>query len=373
MKPKILIDINSIIGKKTGVGVFTERLLINLAKTNNYTITAYYFNFLGKNKTMQNLPDVTNVNYKEIKHIPIKVLSVLHRLKFQIPIEFLIGFKKYNFVLFPNFVSLPSIKKTPQAVVIHDLAFLDCPQFVQPANQKYLRTFVKRSVKRASFVCTISEFTKSRIKYHYSPNKLTPVIVMPIPYFPFSTKNNNISMRIKNIVSSKYLLFVGTLEPRKNIDKLVLGFSRLPKNIKSKFQLVLAGKAGWDGQKLADAINFSQKEQSTVVTTGYVTNSEIELLYKNAGAVCLVTHYEGFGMPLLEASYFKKPIVVSSLPVFKEIAGNNAYYCNQNDVQDIARTLERVLKAKKPKLITNRYSWEENISSLEFYINKFML
>ena len=372
MRPKILIDINSMIGKKTGVGVFVERLLINLANTNNYELTAYYFNFLGKKKVKTTLPNISNVTYKEVKFIPVKVLSALHRIKLQLPVEFLVGFKKYSFLLFPDFVSLPTVKNTPQAVIIHDLAFLDCPQYVQNANQKYLQTFVKRSVKRARFICTISEFTKSRIDYHYKPGKHKPVVVLPIPFYPNLISDSKISAQIKQLANSNYLLFVGTLEPRKNVGNLVLAFASISKSLKHKYRLVLAGKDGWDDNKLKSILRVSEKK-AKIETTGYITDAEKDLLYKNAKVVCLLSHYEGFGMPILEASHYNKPVVLSSIAVFRDIAGENAYYCNQNDVQDIIKALESVLKAKKPKLITNNYSWEENISTLQVFINKYKL
>lgn len=370
MRTKILIDVDSIVGEKTGVGYFTERLLVNLADANKdkYHVTAYYFNFLGRKKP-RNLPIQDNITYKEIRYLPKKVLSILHRLKFQLPIECLVGFGKFNLMIFPSFVSAPTIRKTPQMIVIHDMAFLDCPEYLQSGNLKYLQTFVPRSVRRASLIATVSEFTKSRVRHHYGISRKKPFVVLPSPYESREIQRSSMRKRIKNLTESSYLLFVGTLEPRKNINNLVLGFSMLPLSIRSKYKLVLAGGIGWEYEKVMKALDAT-KELANCIVTGYVTDHERDQLYKNAKAVVMVSHYEGFGMPILEAGHYKKPLVLSSINVFKEIAGKNAYYCDPDDPNNIAQAIQQALANKDPLLVRSVFSWEDNIKRLSPHISK---
>lgn len=363
---KVLFDVNSMIKQKTGVGHFTERLLVNLSQSHidDYEITAYYFNFLGRNK-ISPLPRRSNILYKEIRFMPSKLLSFFHRLGLQLPIEFFLGFGNYDFAIFPNFVSMPSLKKLPSFVAIHDVSFIDCPQYTQDANKRYLVKFVPRTIKRASGIITISRFTKTRIQKHYRVNS-NKIVVLPIPY-EINRLEGAISKPTRDIAKSKFVLFVGTIEPRKNIDGLVNGFAQLPLVIRKSYSLVLAGAIGWKTEKTIKAITDTNKD-ITCITTGYITDAERDFLYKHATTVCLLSHYEGFGMPILEAAHYKKPLVLNSIDVFKEIAGASAYYCDATNPKDVARAIEESIHATSPHLVDTTYSWQDNINSFDAFV-----
>ncbi len=362
---KVLFDASSMIRQKSGVGQFTERLLVSLSHSHmdDYEITAYYFNFLGRNK-ISTLPHRSNIRYREIRFIPSKLLSILHRLGLQLPIEFVLGFGNYDFAVFPNFVSMPSLKKLPSFVAIHDISFIDCPQYAQEANKRYLVKFVPRAIRRAAGIITISQFTKTRIEKHYGVPS-NEIIVLPIPY-ETNQSTGAISAPIRKLAENKFALFVGTIEPRKNIDGLVNGFAQLPSLIRQNYSLVLAGAVGWKTEKTIQAINDNNKSL-TCVTTGYITDAERDFLYKNATVVCLLSHYEGFGMPILEAAHYKKPLVLSSIDVFKEIAGTSAYYCDANNPKDVARAIEKSISVKSPRLVHTTYSWQKNTDAFDAF------
>lgn len=362
----VVFDASPIIGKKSGVGHFAHRLLLNMSKIHkeNYQITAFYFNFLGRNK-IPVLPKHKNITYKEIRFFPSKALSLLHRIGLQLPLELFVGFKKYDYVIYPNFVGYPSIRKTRSFVAIHDLSFIDHPEYTQNANKNFLKRFVPKSIKRSTGILTISEFTKKRIQQHYgvAANK---ILVLPIPYED-KRPIGNIGKSIHAITKQKFFLFVGTIEPRKNIIGLINGFAKLAPEIRKEYSLVLAGAVGW---KTENTIKAIEKNKDTVncIITGYVNDVERNYLYKNAVAVCLLSHYEGFGMPILEATYFKKPLVLSSIEVFKEVAGPNAYYCNASNPKDVARALKQSISDKKPHLVKKDLSWQKNITELDNFV-----
>lgn len=363
---KVLFDVSPIIGKKSGVGHFTQRLLTSFSEAHakDCQITAFYFNFLGRNK-IPPLPKHENITYKEIRFFPSKAMSLLHRIGLQLPLELFVGFEKYDYVIYPNFVSYPSIRKTNSFVAIHDLSFIDYPQYTQNANKSFLKKFVPRSIKRSSGILTISNFTKKRIQKYFNVEE-GKILVLPIPYED-DKSNGGVSKSIRSIAEQKFFLFVGTIEPRKNIIGLVNGFAELPPEIRKEYSLVLAGAVGWKTESTIEVIE-KNKDKANCVVTGYINDAERNYLYKNTAAVCLLSHYEGFGMPILEAAHFKKPLVLNSIDVFKEVAGPNAYYCDSNNPKDVARALKESITDKTPRLVKKDYSWHKNITDLDSFV-----
>jgi len=362
----ILFDANPIVnGKKSGVGYYTYYLIEALAKNypDDVALVGHYFNFLGT-KGIVDLPTAPNISYVQSKIIPGKILSITRRLGFQPPLE--LFFKRRGDVaLFTNFFNFPSIFRIPTVVTVHDLCYEDVPQYVSDKNRVFLHKFVPKSVKSAAKVITISESTKQAIKRHYK----TPddkFIITPIPppaeKYPW-TKND-----LQNIgVKGKYILFVGNLEPRKNIIGLVKGYEGLPDEVKDKCSLVLAGGEGWHMKDTMDYISALQAKGDKIITTGYVSDSEKSALYTNASLLALASHYEGFGMTILEGMSHKIPTVVSDIPVFKEVAGDGSLYFDKDDPADIARAIEAIISdnklrasiISKSQIRLKEYSWEK--------------
>lgn len=365
----VLFEANSLVGNKSGVGTFSERLLVSMSEAHrtDYTITAYYFNFLGRKDTSQ-LPKRPNITYKEVRFLPTKLLSILHKAGLQLPYELFLGFKRYDFAIFPNFVAVPSLLKTVSLIVVHDLSYIDCPEFMVSGNQSYLQRFVPKSIRHSQAIIAVSNFTRNRVKETYGvPDE--KLIVLPIPYEPQQVQKEPVRNEIKELAKEKTVLFVGTLEPRKNIDNLIRGFAALPESTRDKYRLVLAGGVGWKTESVANAVNETS-DLIKCTLTGYINDTERDTLYKTAEAICLVSHYEGFGMPILEASHYNRPVILSDIPVFQEIAKEGGYYCNAEDPADIARTLETVINSPHPHIVKTHYSWQENIRKLDRMIKK---
>jgi glycosyltransferase involved in cell wall biosynthesis len=356
----LLFDASPMIGKKSGIGHFTERLLVALCEEKGTHIIVFYFDFLGRNKPT--LPTHPSITYKPVKYVPSKALNVLRRFGIQIPVEFLLGYFKYDLAVFTNYVHYPSIFKKPFAVAVHDLGIYDCPEYVSEANLKYMRRFIPRSIKAASIIITISEFSKSRLKHYFGDGVIDKTILMPIPYIHSHTVSKSISKNISGIIKSKYILFVGTIEPRKNISNLIKAYSKLDQKTKREYKLVLAGNWGWRTEEIQKTLDANSSE--SIIITGYVTDYERDKLYENADLVVMVSHYEGFGMPILEAAHHKSKILLSNIPVFHEVAGESAFYCNHDDVKDISENIKYSLKSKSKKPIQSNYSWSKNGKNL---------
>lgn len=356
-KLHLLFDANPLVHAKSGVGQFSERLLVSLAGLgDSVKITAYYFNFLGLKKDFD-LPANPNIQYKVIRFLPTKLFSILHRFKYQLPLEFFLNTQPYDFVIFPNFVAIPSLRKLPYCVAIHDMAFKDCPEYLATGNRIYLDRFVGKSAQSAAFVITISNFTKQRIEHWYGPAVADHSLVLSLPYEPKSV-SGTVSTAVKNAATKPFLLFVGTLEPRKNLVNLVRGFALLPNEVRAKYHLVLAGGKGWGDDGISQAVALA--ESSDVVLTGYINDVDRDYLYKKASAVCMLSHYEGFGMPILEAFYYQKPVLLSSIAVFKEIGKDQAVYCDPDSPEYIAEGMMKVIASQKPPSLQPPAKWQDN-------------
>lgn len=336
----LLFDVSPLANsKKSGVGFYTERLLHALATKypEDLHITGHYFNFLNKKSAV--LPEYPNVVYRKTSLFPSKVINIMRRFNVEPPIESLVP-QKHDFILYPNFAGYPSIRKTPSASVVHDLCYLDTPEYVQAANRRFLTKFVPKTIKRSVFTVAVSETTKQAIvkKYRADAKK---IVVTPIP-----PPQTTFEPKAIETIPSKFILFLGTLEPRKNFISLVRAYMQLPQAMRKEYSLVLAGGTGWYVEEALKEIRVLQDAGENIIVTGYFSDNEKAWLFSNASLFVQPSHYEGFGMPILEAMDAKVPTVVSGIPIFHEVSGDASLFFDQNDPSAIAASMKKVLTNK---------------------------
>ena len=143
-------------------------------------------------------------------------------------------------------------------------------------------------------------------------------------------------------VTGKFVLFVGTLQPRKNISRLIEAFSRLPQQLKEEYQLVVIGKKGW---LYEDILNSPKKfdVENRVLFLDYVSDEDLPTFYKKAELFVLPSLYEGFGLPVLEAMRYGCPVATSNVSSLPEAGGDAAVYFDPESIEDIKKTIENVL------------------------------
>lgn len=375
-KLKILFDAGPLVDNhKTGIGFYVERLISNLDKyySSDLDIYGYYFSFIGRGPAQESL------SYKHVrfKFFPGKVLNVLRRLGFQIYLELLTR-KKYDVMVFTNYVMLPTLRKTKKVLFVYDLCFLDHPVYLRDANLAFLNKFAPDSIKSADSLVTISEFTKSRL-LHYYPNLKDKIVVTPIPPKLNSEIMNELPERISNLGArkQKYILFIGTIEPRKNILNLLKAFALLDESVTKEYSLVIAGGSGWKNDSILEEIKSLRSSGLQIVQTGRVTDDEQVALYQNATCLVLPSHYEGFGMPILEAMQYQLPVAISDIDVFHEVAGDAAIYFDKDRPEDIADKLNNLVSNEElcSRLINKGNerlkisSWKDNADKVFDVIN----
>jgi glycosyltransferase involved in cell wall biosynthesis len=333
----LLFDVSPLANsKKSGVGYYTERLLVALASRypDDLQIIGHYFNFLSKKDV--SLPEHPNIHYRQTTLFPSKLINIFRRVGIELPLELFLR-KKGDFIIYPNFVGFRSLRKIPSSVAVHDLGYLDCPEYLQAGNRTFLTRYVPKSIRRSNLVITISEATKSAIQRHYGTAD-SKFVITPIP-----PPKTDITPEKPSNINGKFILFVSTLEPRKNFIGLVRGYMQLPAEARHEYSLVLAGGPGWNVQSELAEITKLQEQGENIITTGYISEQEKAWLLQNATLFVLPSHYEGFGMPILEAMAVGTPTAVSDIPVFHEVSGDASIYFKKDDPQAIANSLQDIL------------------------------
>jgi glycosyltransferase involved in cell wall biosynthesis len=333
----VLFDANPIVGGNlSGVGYYAKGAISALAEAYPVEIqlVGHCFNFRGK-KDVRQLPQAANIRYVESRLLPGKALALLRRFGLQFPFRLLIK-AKGDIAFFPNYVSLPT-GRIPSVISVHDLSFVDFPQFLQPANRSFLERFVPRSLKAAAHVFAISVATKQGIIEHYDlpENKIT------VTHIPVAAMPHNVPP--SKLVTGSYILFMSTLEPRKNFMTLVHAYCALPQTLKAEYSLVLAGSEGWAVSEAMREIKQLQSEGEHIIVTGYVDDTTRAALYEHASLFVMPSFNEGFGMPLLEAMSYGIPIVTSDIPVFREVAQDAALFAIIDNHADFADKMQLVL------------------------------
>jgi glycosyltransferase involved in cell wall biosynthesis len=148
-------------------------------------------------------------------------------------------------------------------------------------------------------------------------------------------------------IKGEYLLFLGTLEPRKNITGLIAAYTHLPRKITDKYALVLAGSRGWNDFEIQSVLNDAREKGYRILTPGKIAFENLPALYRSARAFAFLSHYEGFGIPPLEAMACGTPVIASDIPTIRESLGDCALLVKPDDRQAATAAIERILTDKK--------------------------
>lgn len=343
-KIKILFDAGPLVnGNKTGVGRATEGLILALAQDypEQLELVGHYFDFLGRKKGVE-LPAAPNIRYRRTMLVPGKVFNMLRRIGVWIPFELLTK-ERGDFHLFPGFIGWPSLFGTPSTPFVHDVTYLEYPQYVNGPARFDLRTIMPRTIHRAAFIITNSESSKAGLQAAYNlGNK--PILVEHIPGVNVAKiSNEEANKRVKNLgITQPFLLFFGTLEPRKNLAGLLKAYEQLDQKLRQQYALVIGGGKGWHDQEILDAIDRLKTDGASIHVTGYVSDEDRAALFMKATLYCMPSHYEGFGMQLLEGMTYSTPMLVTDIPVLHEVAGDAAAYC-KTDPASIAAHITELL------------------------------
>ena len=264
----------------------------------------------------------------------------------------LMGFPAYairdSLSLFHGQYVLPLFLPCRSVLTIHDILFESNPEFFPKFHRRLLKFFVPISAKRSHRIISVSEFTRKQIIKYYNipPEKITVIHEGASRQFgPIKNKDFIYSQLTRYGIRKKYVLFVGRIEPRKNVTGLLEAFNHMRRRDKRDLCLVIVGNQDriFQSTELTTSIKDMQVN-SDVIFTGGVSEEDLSVLYNGAEVLAYPAFAEGFGLPVLEAMACGTPVVTSNTTSLPEIAGDAALLVNPYSAREIGECLERVLR-----------------------------
>jgi glycosyltransferase involved in cell wall biosynthesis len=360
--------------RPSGVNYLASGLVAELEKMQNddFRLGYFWLNFLRR-KTPINASvqaAATRGDLQQIWAIPQRVYAKLVYYHIAPPLPV----RKADWLLYPNFYLWPSLGRHKKAVIIHDLCYLRYPEYVEDKNRAFLSRVATSSIKKADLIVVDSEFIASElVELTNTPRENIHILGVPVDAADFdrSLDKGREHLASRYNVTKKYILSFGTLEPRKNLECLVEAYCALSPEIREQYSLVLAGKWGWKIESLRALIEQKQSEGYDIITPGYIDHGDRAAFYRNASFYAITTHYEGFGMPLLEALHCGIPTVAVDIPVLREVGGDACLWA-EKDVDDVSAKLAELISntdlARKFTELgpgqADTYSWKASAEGL---------
>jgi glycosyltransferase involved in cell wall biosynthesis len=311
------------------------------------------------------LPERPSPSNLHITHATVSTLE--RRLWWQMGLPRYIRQSRFNVFHGTNY-SVPLLKTCPTVVTIHDLSLLLWPQTHAQHLARKARWRLPLMARRADAIIVPSQSIKTEVCEHLriEESKITVIPEAPRSSFWQVPVSETAAVRRRLDISDDFILFVGTIEPRKNLLTLVRAFEQILHNSACQTQLVLAGDEGWltgDLHSFLRNADFSER----VRLVGYLDDDDLRALYSSCGVFVYPSLYEGFGLPLLEAMTCGAPVITSNIPSIRETVGDVALLVAPTAVDDLARSIMRLLensaereqRSAAGKQHASEFSWEK--------------
>lgn len=357
MQNKIIINCIPLLSTLTGVGKYNYEICRHLLNTNELD-KSYYYGYYSKK--IKNLTD----NDKNItKRFLINNIFIKKILKKALIESSKIYSPAYDIYWEPNFIPLKHIKADYIVTSVHDLSFKFFGDCISNNRKKHFdKNFDKMIHYSDSLIC-FSHYIKQELidTLGFSEDKIN-VIYHGVRHDIFRVYDK---LENSHNLPEKFILFVGSIEPRKNLKRLLKAYIQLDNSFKKKYKLVLAGFKGWKNTEIFEMINQNQQD---IKYLGYISDYELAELYNRASLFVFPSLYEGFGLPLLESMACGTPIITSNVSSMPEIAGDAAYYVDPYDETSIKNGIEELInngslrETMKNKGLrrAGNYTWEKS-------------
>ncbi len=362
---KVCIDIQAAIAQTAGVGRYTRRLIEHLAPLAEASgappLRLFYFDF----RRMVEPPSIPGTLNCPARHLPGRLIQGAWRLLKSPDFASLAGMA--DVYHFPNF-TVPPLSRGRVVLTIHDVSFLRFPQFTESRNLQRLTAMLPRSLARADTIVTISRFSAAEIAESLSVDPARIQITYPgvDAHFQPADGATVAAMRQTLGLERPYLLSVGTIEPRKNHIFLAELFEHIGNGFDGL--LAIAGAPGWQTQPILDRLRRSPRAGAIRILS-HVPEPLLPALYSDAAAFLFPSHYEGFGLPPLEALACGAPVIVSEGGALPEVLDTPAVtHPGALDVEAWAAALRALLAEDSDRRAARRaagrshaagYAWQD--------------
>jgi len=376
MKPHIAVNTRLLIsGRIDGIARFSYEILKRLVEMQPET----QFSFLFDRKYDEEMIFGRNVT-PYIVPVPSRH-PVLWYAGFHYFIPKLLKKIQPNVFFSPEFF-LASAPNLPQIPVFHDLDFELRPQDV-PYKMAlwYYQHFFPKYAQKAAHIVAVSAYTQNAIHDLYKiPTEKISVVhnACNSQFLPISAIEKS-EIRQKYTNGNPFFHFVGTIQPRKNIENLLVAFDNFKKIYPSNIQLLLVGKQGWNNESAMKTFEKMEFKDS-VKFTGFVSDADLGKIHASSLALCIVSFLEGFGIPAVEAMFAETAILASNRAALPEVCGEAAIFINPDSPESICDALlklakeeafrnELILKGKKQREL---FSWDKSATKVAEILTSYL-
>ncbi|HEY7071480.1 MAG TPA: glycosyltransferase family 1 protein [Acidimicrobiales bacterium] len=331
--PRVAVDLTSLLSRLTGVGVFVRDLTARLAARPDVSLTGYAVTWRGRHRLGAVAPRGVAVVDRPMAARP---LHELWRRTDHPRIDHWIG--RHDAVWGPNYVVPPT--RAGALVTVHDLTTVHYPELADGFTLAY-PDLVRRAIRRGAWVHTPSAFVRDEAIAHFGAD---PARVVAIPHgvtVPAAVCSSQGGAGARLAGGDRYVLAVGTVEPRKDLPTLVAAFDALAGD-DPHLRLVIAGADGWGASALAEAI-AAARHGDRVVRLGWVDDGDRAALLREAAVFAYPSLYEGFGLPPVEAMAAGVPVVTTRAGSLPEVCGDGAELVPPRDADALAAAIGRVV------------------------------
>lgn len=354
--------LNPISGERAGVGHYTFHIVQALLEVDQVNEYVLYFdhrmpravtdNFEGPNIATRRLPFSKYSKLLPFAYSHLLLASWLTRDQLD--------------VFHATANVMPLTYRKPTVVTVHDLAIYEHPEWF-PSQIASTKLLVPQTLRKATRIIAVSQATKQDLRELFGmPSHKISVVYEAADTALLKLKDRTTNVRQEYDLPTKYVLYVGTIEPRKSLTTLIQAWQRLAKmrpGVVKNAKLILAGGSGYKSEEVVELLRTLNVP--SIKYLGYIPHNHKILLMKNAAAFVFPTRYEGFGLPILEAMQLGVPVITSDISSIPEVTGTAAMLVRPEDVEGFARAIKDVLSrptlAKKMVLAgrkqAKKFSW----------------
>lgn len=346
MSMRIGIDMSRTAETKTGLASYAESLVAGLARVdqrNRYVIHPYTWHCFVRDYHRAFCPRAANFA-RSRAWLPRRLVTHLWE-RGKVNKDWLVG--EPADVFFSPFHAVPQRRMGKLVCTFHDVAFLTHPEFATEENRRFCAEQLELARCNADAFITVSQHSKRElVQYGGVPaERITVVLEAADPRYR-RDEAAVLPPRLRELVGGdgRFLLYVGSVEPRKNLITLVHAYARLRQRVRALPPLVIAGGSGWKNSSMHEAI-ASLDLVERVRLAGFVSDAELVALYNRALAFVFPTIHEGFGLPVVEAMSCGAPVVTTRVASIPEVGGEAVLYCDDpTDPDELAAALQRVIE-----------------------------
>ncbi|MFO7278934.1 MAG: glycosyltransferase family 1 protein [Thermoanaerobacterales bacterium] len=356
---RVAVDLTSQLTPLTGVGVMVDELVRRLARRDDLALTGFAVTWRGRGRLRDVVPPGVAVVDRPMAARP---LHELWRRADHPRVDLWIG--RHDVVWGPNFVTPPT--RAAEVVTVHDLTFVHYPQLANEFTLSF-PGLIRRALRRGAWVHTPSEFVRAEVVEHFGA---PPERVVAIHHGVRPATGGDPARGRALAGGDRYVLAIGTVEPRKDLPTLVRAVDALAAD-DPDLRLVLAGADGWGAEALTAAV-AAAAHGDRVVRLGRVDEADRAALLAGAAVLAFPSVYEGFGLPAVEAMAAGVPVVATRAGALPEVCGDGAVLVPVGDADALAEALGRVLAddahraalVERGRRVAARYDWDDTADAV---------